>query len=184
MFYNPTYIYRSEISRTNNLSNGEVRIVFAGKELYDHQKLKVCYFFWILRNCSYCYICICTIKLPHNIYLTILWGKMFFYFLFIAKWHVCINRPSWEFALSMSLSQCECPVYRITCQLCNERYIGESFRTVHDRLWSEHLRFANNPTAPSYMDEAMAVHYRQKHSGDRDNLKCELITTECNTVGT
>lgn len=31
---------RSEISRTNNLSNGEVRIVFAGKELYDHQKLK------------------------------------------------------------------------------------------------------------------------------------------------
>ena len=28
----------------------------------------------------------------------------------------------------------------------------------------------------------MAVHYRQKYSGDRANLKFELITTECNTV--
>ena len=28
----------------------------------------------------------------------------------------------------------------------------------------------------------MAVHYRQKHSGDRANLKCKLITTECYTV--
>ena len=44
------------------------------------------------------------------------------------------------------------------------------------------MRFANNPTAPSYMDEAMAVHYNQKHSGDRANLKFGLITTACNTV--
>ena len=32
------------------------------------------------------------------------------------------------------------------------------------------------------MDEAMAVHYRQKHSGDRANFKFELITAKCNTV--
>ena len=65
------------------------------------------------------------------------------------------------------------PVYRITCQLCSDIYIGESSRTVHDRL-SEHLRFANNPIA--------AVHYRQKHLGGTANLKFELIKTESNTV--
>ena len=35
-------------------------------------------------------------------------------------------------------------------------------QNLHDRL-SEHLSLANNPIAPSYNDEAMAVHYRQKH---------------------
>ena len=58
---------------------------------------------------------------------------------------------------------------------------GKSSRTVHDRL-SEHLRFANNPIAPSYNEEAMAVHYRQKHLGETANLKFELIKTESNTV--
>ena len=80
---------------------------------------------------------------------------------------------------------CDCtveyPVYRITCQLCSDIYIGESSRTVHDRL-SEHLRFANNPIAPSYNEEAMAVHYRHKHLGETANLKFELIKTESNTV--
>ena len=72
-------------------------------------------------------------------------------------------------------------MYRITCQLCSDIYIGESSRTVHDRL-SEHLRFANNPIAPSYNEEVMAVHYRQKHLGETANLKFELIKTESNTV--
>ncbi|XP_063675506.1 E3 ubiquitin-protein ligase parkin-like [Bolinopsis microptera] len=31
---------RTEISKTNNIRAGEVRIIFAGKELHDHQKLK------------------------------------------------------------------------------------------------------------------------------------------------
>ena len=52
---------------------------------------------------------------------------------------------------------------------------------IDDRL-SEHLRFANNPIAPSYNEEAMAVHYRQKHLGETANLKFELIKTESNTV--
>ena len=53
-----------------------------------------------------------------------------------------------------------------------QRYftLGKSSRTVHDRL-SEHLRFANNPIAPSYNEEAMAVHYGQKHLGETANLK-------------
>ena len=75
-----------------------------------------------------------------------------------------------------------CSVYRITCQLCSDIFIGESSRIVHDRL-SEHLRFANNPIAPSYNEEAMAVHYyRQKHLGETANLKFELIKTESNSV--
>ena len=73
------------------------------------------------------------------------------------------------------------PLYRIKCQLCNERYIGESCRTVHDRL-SEHLRFANNPLSPSYLEEAMAVHYRRKHEGEGPDLKFEVIRTESNTI--
>ena len=44
---------------------------------------------------------------------------------------------------------------------------------MYDRL-SEHLRFANNPIAPSYNEKAMAVHYyRQKHLGETANLKFE-----------
>ena len=66
------------------------------------------------------------------------------------------------------------PLYRIKCQLCNEWYIGESCRTVHDRL-SEHLRFANNPLAPSYLEEAMAVHYRRKHEGEGPDLSLKLL---------
>ena len=59
-----------------------------------------------------------------------------------------------------------CNVYRITSQLCIDIYIGESSRTVHDRL-SEHLKFANNIIALSYNEEAVGVHYRQKHLGEQ-----------------
>ena len=39
---------------------------------------------------------------------------------------------------------------------------------------AELLRFGNNPIAPSYNEEAMAVHYRQKHLGETANLKFEI----------
>ena len=62
-------------------------------------------------------------------------------------------------------------------------YIGESSRTINDRLrLSEHLRFANNLIAPMYNEEAMAVHYRQKHLGETAKLKFQLIKTESHTV--
>ena len=32
-----------------------------------------------------------------------------------------------------------CPIYRITCNLCRQFYVGESSRSLHDRL-GEHLR--------------------------------------------
>ena len=72
-------------------------------------------------------------------------------------------------------------MYRIICQLYNDIYIEESSRTIHDSL-SEHLRFANNPIAPSYNEKAMVVHYRQKNSGETAKFKFELIITENNTV--
>ena len=49
-------------------------------------------------------------------------------------------------------------IYLITCRICLERYIGETLRESQDRL-GEHTRYANNPTAPSYKNEALAVHY-------------------------
>ena len=47
---------------------------------------------------------------------------------------------------------------------------------------SEHMRFVNNPTAVSYLEEAMATHYRDKHNGDGAHLKFELIRTANNTI--
>ena len=49
-----------------------------------------------------------------------------------------------------------CPVYKITCRLCNEVCIGESSRTLLDGL-SEHLQYASNPNKPSYKEEALAT---------------------------
>ena len=74
-----------------------------------------------------------------------------------------------------------CPIYQITCKLCDERYVGESSRTLHDRM-SEHLRFATNPTCVSYKEEAMAVHYSEHHAGKDPDLCFELLETERNTI--
>ena len=74
-----------------------------------------------------------------------------------------------------------CPIYKITCNLCEQFYVGESSRSLHDRL-GEHLRFANNPTCPSYKEEALALHYNAHHSGQSPNLTFELLGSETNTV--
>ena len=57
-----------------------------------------------------------------------------------------------------------CPIYEITCNLCSKQYVGESSRSLNERL-SEHLRFATNPTTESYKEEAMTVHYSKVHPG-------------------
>ena len=75
----------------------------------------------------------------------------------------------------------ECPIYRITCLICWEKYIGETYRIGHGRF-GEHLRYANNPDTPSYESEAMAVHYRTKHPGQIADLKFGIIRTEKNTL--
>ena len=74
-----------------------------------------------------------------------------------------------------------CPIYLINCKLCGQQYVGESCRSLHERL-GEHLRYATNPDTPSYKDEALAVHYRQHHPGLVCDLSFELLRTETNTI--
>ena len=73
------------------------------------------------------------------------------------------------------------PVYQITCRHCEQIYVGESSRSLHDRL-GEHLRFARNPNNTSYRDEAMAVHYRQNHPDTEPDLVFDLLKTESKTI--
>ena len=73
------------------------------------------------------------------------------------------------------------PVYMITCNLCNEVYIGESSRTLSHKF-SEHLRYARNPNSTSYRDEALAVHYRDQHAGLQPSLSFKLLAVERSTI--
>ena len=73
--------------------------------------------------------------------------------------------------------QVTAPVYRITCNICTEIYIGETGRTAKDRF-GEHLRYATSPTLKSYTEMAFAVHYRQYHNNTVPDLMFEIITTE------
>ena len=73
------------------------------------------------------------------------------------------------------------PVYKITCSLCDQVYCGESSNSLNERL-SEHWRFASNPNKPSYREEALAVHYREKDPNLLPQLKFKLLHTERNTI--
>ena len=73
------------------------------------------------------------------------------------------------------------PVYIITCNLCNEVYIGESSRTLSHRL-GEHLRYARNPNSTSYRDEALALHYPDQHAGLQPSLSFKLLAVERSTI--
>jgi len=72
-------------------------------------------------------------------------------------------------------------VYKITCKLCNQIYIGEACRTAHFRI-GEHLRYATYPETPSNVDEAFAIHYTTYHRGKSPKLECEFLSYESNTV--
>ena len=72
-------------------------------------------------------------------------------------------------------------VYCITCKLCNQRYLGETGRTIHERL-SEHLRYANNPTSNSYSDEALAQHYANFHPSALSDLSFSILCKETNVI--
>ena len=74
-----------------------------------------------------------------------------------------------------------CPIYQITCNLCNELYIGESSRSLHDRL-GEHMRFATNSSSPSYKNEAFAAHNGQHQPVQTPDLTFKLMTTERDTI--
>ena len=72
-------------------------------------------------------------------------------------------------------------VYKIDCTICEEFYIGETERTLHERV-GEHLRYASYPKTPSNESQAFAIHYTQKHYGVTPNLSCTILRTEQNTA--
>ena len=67
-------------------------------------------------------------------------------------------------------------VYKITCLQCENKqsYIGETTRTIHDRV-SEHLRAANNPT--SHPNNSLGAHYAEHHRGIKANISVHIIDT-------
>ena len=65
-------------------------------------------------------------------------------------------------------------VYKVTCKLCFQFYIGETYREAHDRF-SEHRRAANSPS--TYPDEALADHYNNFHSKSKADLSFEILET-------
>ena len=71
-------------------------------------------------------------------------------------------------------------VYKITCNLCNHIYIGETSRTCHDRF-SEHLRYAKYFNTPSNKEQAFAVHYRISHPQTNPNLNYDILSVQPKT---
>ena len=71
-------------------------------------------------------------------------------------------------------------VYRVTCNICNETYIGESSRSAHQRL-GEHLRYARHPTTKSNSEQALAVHYVTHHNNAEPDLSFDILTIQPNT---
>ena len=70
-------------------------------------------------------------------------------------------------------------VYLVTCDLCRQKYCGETERSLHARLM-EHRQAANNPATDP--DNAVGQHYRQRHSGQQAKLSYNLLDIQRNTV--
>ena len=84
----------------------------------------------------------------------------------------CSSRPHDK--RKCTLADCKiCPNLPDGCD-CTVEYNGEAAE-LYIIVSVNYMRFANNPIAPSYKEEAMAVHYRQKHLGGTAKLKFELI---------
>ena len=89
--------------------------------------------------------------------------------------HNCLICPHME---RSGCAQRGC-VYLITCKLCLEKYAGESYRPLHDRLM-EHRRAANNPA--SYPDYSLGQHYAEHHPNAPASLSYEILGKHTNTV--
>ena len=63
-------------------------------------------------------------------------------------------------------------VYKITCLLCKEDYIGSTTRFLHERI-AEHVRAARNTS--SYPHYALSSHYRMKHHGSTPQLEVHTL---------
>ena len=72
-------------------------------------------------------------------------------------------------------------MYKITCLQCENKqsYIGETTRTIHDRV-SEHLRAAINPAA--HPNNSLGAHYAEHHRGIKANVLVEIMDIKTNVV--
>ena len=70
-------------------------------------------------------------------------------------------------------------IYVVTCRLCHEEYVGETYRPLHDRMM-EHQRAAANP--PSYPDNAIGKHYLFQHTGEAPDLSYDIMDIQHSTV--
>ena len=66
----------------------------------------------------------------------------------------------------------KCIIYKVTCNICQEIYIGETSRTAHDRF-SEHRRAVNRPT--TYPSNALAAHYLEFHDGQEGDIAFDIL---------
>ena len=93
-------------------------------------------------------------------------------------------RDSWRCVVTNNKTCVVCPdtpnntcstknlVYEITCEYCNKRYIGETERTLHDRML-EHRRAATNPE--KHPNNAFAKHYISEHETLAPLLKYRVL---------
>ena len=72
-------------------------------------------------------------------------------------------------------------VYLIICNICWLKYIGETARTLHERL-GEHMQYANSPNCPSYKDKCLAKHYASCHPGMPADLSFVVLDRDMRTV--
>ena len=70
-------------------------------------------------------------------------------------------------------------VYKIICKYCNQVYIGETSRSLHERLM-EHTRYASSPT--NYPEEALSIHYTTYHINCKPDLSFSILERVRSTV--
>ena len=69
--------------------------------------------------------------------------------------------------------------YKIICKHCNQVYIGETSRSLHERLM-EHTRYASSPT--NYPEEALSIHYTTYHINCKPDLSFSILERVRSTV--
>ena len=92
-------------------------------------------------------------------------------------------RDSWRCVVTDNKECTICPnhtcsaknlVCEITCELCHKRYIGETERSLHNRML-EHRRAASATHPEKYQDNALAKHYSTEHKSLSPSLKYRVL---------
>ena len=70
-------------------------------------------------------------------------------------------------------------VYHVTCNICQQVYVGETLRHCHYRF-HEHIRACNSPT--TYPENAIGQHYFKQHRNMSADLSFKIIDRQNSTV--